>query len=174
MTNIFRAAIIASALLASACGSEKATQTTTPPAATNAGSTTTEATPDVKADIRTKAVLVYADWCSSCKILDPKLKAIKQQNAFENVEFVTLDYTDRNAESFFAAAAQAGVADTLKQTFASEIKTGQLLLIDADNGAVISKVTKGFSESEIVTAISNAVVKSARNLNADTDDGYGS
>ncbi|MEM8937221.1 MAG: thioredoxin family protein, partial [Pseudomonadota bacterium] len=44
---------------------------------------------------RVLAVLSYADWCGNCKVLDPKIKAAQAANAFDGVEFVTLDYTAR-------------------------------------------------------------------------------
>ena len=46
--------------------------------------------------IKTKAVLIYADWCGSCKVLDPKLKKAKEIGPMPGLEFITLDYTDKN------------------------------------------------------------------------------
>jgi len=56
--------------------------------------------------IKTKAVLIYA---GSCKVLDPKLKKAKEIGPMPGLEFITLDYTDKNSASFYAQAEAAGV-----------------------------------------------------------------
>ncbi|MEM1088311.1 MAG: thioredoxin family protein [Pseudomonadota bacterium] len=107
-------------------------------------------------DARFIAIMSYADWCSSCKALDPKLKAVQTANTFEGVEFFTLDYTDRDADAFFAGAATLGVEDTLRDTFSTKIKTGKLYLIDRDTGTIVSTIDKSMSEADITEAIDSA------------------
>lgn len=137
------------ALFAASCSGEAAK-----------GAQLKETTVAEAADIKASAVLIYADWCGSCKILDPKLRAAQQQNEFENVRFVVLDYTDRDEEAFYTAAAEAGVGDAVRTYLDGTIKTGLLLLVDADDNKVVTKVTKTFSEAEIVDAINAAVAQS--------------
>ena len=107
--------------------------------------------------VKTKAVLVYADWCGSCKALDPKLKAVKAAGTIDGLEFVTLDYTDKDQGAFFAAAMGAGVEGPMRDLFSDGVKTGQLILIDADDQRIIEKVTKSYSEEEIAAALKKAV-----------------
>ena len=119
--------------------------------------------PDVKAvsvnvmDVKTKAVLVYADWCGSCKVLDPKIEKVKSMGAIPGVDFVTLDYTSKDADDFYAQADEAGVGKAVRDYLEGTIKTGVLLLVDADDEKVIGKVTKTSEPGEIVTALKDAV-----------------
>ena len=111
-------------------------------------------------DTRVLAVLSYADWCGSCKALDPKVKAVQTANAFDGVEFATIDYTSRDADAFFADAETLGVADAMRATFPEKIKTGRLYLVDLDSGVVISTVDKSMDEAAIAAAISEAAALS--------------
>jgi len=108
-------------------------------------------------ETKTKAVLIYADWCGSCKILDPKVKAIQASANIPGLDFVTLDFTDKNPDNFYSQAEAAGVSDAMKTYLAGKIKTGQLLLVDMDDQQVMSKVTKTFESSDIMTAMKAAV-----------------
>jgi thiol-disulfide isomerase/thioredoxin len=68
-------------------------------------------------DTKILAVMSYADWCGSCKALDPKVKAVHASNQFTGVEFATIDYTSRDADAFFADAETLGVAAAMRATF---------------------------------------------------------
>ncbi len=107
-------------------------------------------------DARLLAVLSYADWCGSCKALDPKVKAVQAANTFDGVEFATIDYTSRSDEAFFADAETLGIGDTMRTTFADKIKTGRLYLVSLETGEVISTVDKSMDEAAIAAAISEA------------------
>ena len=111
-------------------------------------------------EVKTKAVLIYADWCGSCKILDPKIKAIQSSVTIPGLDFVTLDYSDKNADNFYEQAEAAGVGDAIKTYLAGTIKTGQLVLVDVDDQKVLSKVTKTFEPADITAALKKAVVAS--------------
>lgn len=107
-------------------------------------------------DTRVLAVLSYADWCGSCKALDPKVKAVQAANTFDGVEFATIDYTSRDADAFFSDADTLGVRDAMRSQFGEKIKTGRLYLVDLDTGDVISTIDKSMDETAIVAAISDA------------------
>ena len=108
-------------------------------------------------ETKTKAVLIYADWCGSCKVLDPKLKKVQSMGPMPGIEFVTLDYTAKNADDFYAQAEAAGVGKSVKNYLNGTIKTGQLLLVDIDDEKVVGKVTKTLEPNEIVTALKDAL-----------------
>lgn len=122
--------------------------------------------PDVKVatskvmNVNTKAVLIYADWCGSCKVLDPKVKKVQSMGAIPGLEFVTLDFTAKDPDTFYAQAEAAGVDEAVKVYLDGTVKTGQLLLIDVDDQKVLSKITKTFEPAEILTAIKEAVAAS--------------
>lgn len=102
------------------------------------------------------AVLVYADWCGSCKVLDPKIEAVKSSQSFKNTAFITLDYTDKNADAFFKMADQAGVTKAVQDHLGDTIKTGQLLLVDMDDQKVVGVIKKDMTNADIAAAILKA------------------
>lgn len=108
-------------------------------------------------ETKTKAVLVYADWCGSCKVLDPKIKKVQAMGPMAGLEFVTLDYTAKDADDFYAQAEAAGVGAAVKTYLDGTIKTGQLLLVDLDDQKVVGKVTKTLEPAAIVTALTEAI-----------------
>jgi len=111
-------------------------------------------------DTRVLAVLSYADWCGSCKALDPKVKAVQAANTFDGVAFATIDFTSKDTDAFFADAETLGVGDAMRATFGDKVKTGRLYLVDLDSGDVISTVDKSMTEADIASAITAAVAQS--------------
>lgn len=107
----------------------------------------------VAQDANLAAVLVFAEWCSSCKILDPKLQAVKAADAFPGVSFMTIDYTGRDVDALFAEADKKGVGPAVRTYLADEVKTGWLLLVDLDDNRVVGQVVKSMDEAEIAGAI---------------------
>jgi thiol-disulfide isomerase/thioredoxin len=106
---------------------------------------------------KTAGVLIYADWCGSCKVLDPKIQKVQSMGDMPGLKFVTLDYSDKDADAFYAQAEAAGVGDAVKSYLDGTIKTGQFLLVDLDDQKVLSKVTKTFEPAEIMTALKDAI-----------------
>ncbi|MEO0608718.1 MAG: thioredoxin family protein [Pseudomonadota bacterium] len=112
------------------------------------------------ADVRVLAVTSHADWCGSCKALEPKIDAVQAANTFEGVAFAVIDYTSRNDAAFFADAETLGIGAAMRATFADKIKTGRLYLINMDTGEVISTVDKSMDETAITAAITEAAALS--------------
>jgi len=110
----------------------------------------------IATDTRLGAVLIYADWCGSCKVLDPKINTVKANNSFANTAFVTLDYTDKDDKKFYAAARKAKVAKAVRAQLGKKVKTGQLLLIDMDDKKVVGVIKKDMSEADIAKTIKAA------------------
>ncbi|MDX1291362.1 MAG: thioredoxin domain-containing protein [Hyphomonas sp.] len=108
-------------------------------------------------DTQVLAVLSYASWCGSCKVLDPKVEAVRSAHAFDGVEFFALDYSAKDEAAYFADAQTLGIADTMRTVFPDGIGTGRLYLIDRATGSVIDTVSKSMSEAEIATAINDAL-----------------
>ncbi len=115
-----------------------------------------EASQEVSADARLAAVLVYADWCSSCKIIDPKIQAAKEQGPINGVSFVTLDYTKRDVDGFFTQADTLGVGEAIRGQLNGDVTTGILLLVDLDDKKVVADLRKELSAEEIRAAIERA------------------
>ena len=105
---------------------------------------------------RIVAVLPYATWCGSCKMLDPRIRRVRDANAFDTVEFFAIDYTQKDDAAFFADADTLGVGDTFRVLFETKISTGKLYLIDLASGAVVAEITKDMDEATIATKIAAA------------------
>ena len=109
---------------------------------------------DVQTEAQPKAVLIYADWCGSCQILDPRIKSVKESGGFENVDYVVLDYTARDEDAFYKAAKKAGVKKAVHAAFdGKSVKTGQLFLINAEGTEILATVTRKHSEEDIAEAV---------------------
>lgn len=107
----------------------------------------------LQADTRLAAVLVYADWCSSCKILDPKLQASKAEGPINGLQHLVLDYTDRDDEAFFASADAIGIGGAIRDQLKGSVTTGILLLVDIDDRKVVADLRKELSPAELRAAM---------------------
>jgi hypothetical protein len=92
--------------------------------------------------------------------METKVKAVQAMGTMPGLEYVTLDYTDKNPNDFYAQAAAAGVEDAVRAELDGTIKTGWLLLIDVDDARVVSKVTKEDDTSEIAAKLTAALAAS--------------
>ncbi len=111
---------------------------------------------EVAQDTRIAAVLVHADWCSSCRILEPKIAEMQAAGPIDGVDFISLDYTARDEAAFFAAADAAGVGPAIRAQLADDVITGILLLVDVDDGAVVADLRKELSPAELRAEIETA------------------
>ena len=121
-----------------------------------AGKTDT-ATSEVQ-EARLVAALSYADWCGSCKTLDPKVQEARASGDL-GAAFVTLDYTAKDSDAFFAAADAAGIGDAVRGKYSEAVKTGQLLLIDVDDAKIVKVITKEMSAADIAAAVKAAAAE---------------
>lgn len=140
-----------------ACGGEKAAQTSASSAEQAAPETVTE-TAEIPSEAKVAAVLIYADWCSSCKIIDPKLKAVQAGEPIEGLEHVVLDYTSRDQDAMLASADAMGVGKALRAHYANEeLKTGLVLLVDMENQVVVDDLRKELSAQVLRSSMAASV-----------------
>ena len=147
MKHLLMASLAALAL--TACGD-------TTVAGSSVKNTVTRAAGDVMAT-KTKAVLLYASWCGSCKVLDPAVSKAQAMGPLPGVEFIVLDYTDKDDANFYAQAEAAGVETAVRSFLDGRVKTGMLLLVDVDDEKVITKITNEDGAPEILAKIKAAV-----------------
>lgn len=87
------------------------------------------------------AILFYADWCGSCKILDPKVTAARSELGSDTrTLFITLDLTDDGTQAQAAMLAKSLGLDSIYEEYGE--KTGFLLVVDAEDRIVTHKLTK--------------------------------
>jgi len=86
------------------------------------------------------AVLFYADWCASCKELDPKIKQARKALPDAPVLFTRLDLTDETTRRQAGMLADALGLREIYAEFGG--KTGFLLLVDPQTGAIIDRVNR--------------------------------
>ena len=97
------------------------------------------------------ALVFHADWCGSCKALDPKIKSAHKELEGSDVLFVKLDLTDDATRQ--QAALLAGALGLGEVYSAQEGKTGIMLVIDGKSGEVVETVTRNHSPAEIVALL---------------------
>jgi hypothetical protein len=94
-------------------------------------------------------------WCSSCKILEPKLANIIPGFSAEPVSFVEFDFTFGPSEALASKAAALGLQGLYERNKGA---TGFTVLIDAETGEILDTLTMNFSESAMRAAIARAIV----------------
>lgn len=102
-------------------------------------------------------VLFYADWCASCKVLDPKLDEVKKQFMDQPIYFTRVDLTDDCTKKQSGMLAEWVGLGEIYREHAS--KTGYMLLIDPQTKKVLSKLTKAQSEAELKAAMEDALAQ---------------
>ena len=93
------------------------------------------------------AVKMYADWCGSCKILDPRLAQVQPEFSGGNILFVRFDFTD--AKAVHQSGMLAGTLGLDRLYAMNARKTGYLAIVDRATGDVVERITKDHSEQEI-------------------------
>jgi len=87
------------------------------------------------------AVLFYADWCGSCKVLDPRIEEVRSELGEDTKTlFVTFDLTDPATRAQTAMLAESLGLGSVYEEYGA--KTGFLLVIDANDKKVLQKLTK--------------------------------
>ena len=102
-------------------------------------------------------VLFYADWCGSCKVLDPAIQKARGQYDLDNqpVLFVRLDLTDATDRYQAGLMASAiGLGDYYANNHGA---TGFMLLVDAETGEILSRLTKDMDAKAISNSVQQAI-----------------
>lgn len=98
-------------------------------------------------------VQVHADWCGSCKLLDPRVAAMGEALNAENVLVVKLDYTNTaTTQQANRLAAALGISDAV----AANNGTGKLLVIRGSDRSLATVLTRSNSDEDILNAVKAA------------------
>jgi len=108
------------------------------------------------------AVYAYADWCPNCKILTPRLAAVRAALAQEKLLFVTLDLTDKPRIQQSILLAQAlGIGPFLQ---AQGSATGYVALLDAKTKKEVARFDRADEESAILERLRAALANQPNSL----------
>jgi len=98
-------------------------------------------------------VLFYADWCSSCAILEPSVEEAKENGNFDpqNIQFVRFDLS--NPETQKEAVQIASMYGFQELLVLNSGRTGYLAIVSAEDGQILARMNKNYSSSEIINMI---------------------
>ena len=103
---------------------------------------------------QTMIVKFYADWCGSCKVMQPELDKFLENTKDKSTLYVHFDLTDEQTRQKSAYLAHSlGLEDIYNEHAA---KTGFALLVDNDSKAVEGKITKDMSSEEMLAMLETA------------------
>ena len=98
-------------------------------------------------------------WCSSCKILKPRLARVIPDFANKPVKFVSLDFTFGQRGDIEEQAAAEGLGDVYPRFKGA---TGFTLLVDRETGEILDSLTINHTEQAMRAAIAQAIALSSQ------------
>jgi len=100
-------------------------------------------------------LMFYADTCASCKVLDPKIQAVKSEFTGKPLLFTTFDHSN---DATMGQAAMLAAALGVGELYAAQEKaSGFMILIDAKSKQPLGKLTRDMSEEEIKAEFNKAL-----------------
>ncbi len=100
------------------------------------------------------AVTFYSAWCSSCAVLEPKLRQVAPKFEGRAVEFAKFDFSMGQPDSLGDKAKALGVEQVY---LANKGATGFMALVDRRDQGVIAIITMGQSTDAIRKSIEAAI-----------------
>ena len=98
-------------------------------------------------------------WCSSCKILKPRLADVIPDFSEAPVKFVEFDFTFGQRAEIFNQAKEDGLEEIYPRFKGA---TGFTLLVDADTGEIVDMLTIRHSKKAMRAVIAQAVAAAER------------
>ncbi len=103
----------------------------------------------------------YSAWCSSCAVLDPKLRAVVPDFDGRAVEFTKFDFSIGQPESLTQKATELGIEDVY---LANKGATGFMALVDRRDQRVVTIITMRDSKDDIRNKIESAIKTTSKPL----------
>ncbi|MEP2447736.1 MAG: protein disulfide isomerase family protein [Balneola sp.] len=104
------------------------------------------------------AVYMYADWCSACQNIKPKIAKAKREFENQPILFTKMDMTDDfTTHQSKLLATRIGVLDIFEE---NEGKTGFILLVDADSYEILDKIAADDDIDGMVEKINSTLLSS--------------
>ncbi len=99
-------------------------------------------------------------WCSSCKVLEPRLSKVIPAFADQPVKFVKLDFTLGQREQIEEQARAEGLGDVYPRFKGA---TGFTLLVDRETGEIVDMLTMKHSQAAMRAAIAQSIAVASQN-----------
>ncbi len=100
-------------------------------------------------------MVMWAEWCTPCKILDPVLDSTVKD--YDNVEILRLDFTDLSFENIKAQVTRAEAIKAEDYVPIVGLKTGYgLIIVDGENRG---RVSAGMTADIIKLSLDNALAQ---------------
>lgn len=118
-----------------------------------AGTTSAKAVKIVEPEL--VGLYFHASWCSSCKVIDPKIEEASE--ALKKLPFLLVTFDVSNKVTQHQAgmtAAAMGYGEIYKET---GLKTGFIILVDPDTKAEVGRITKSDDVASITKTIESLV-----------------
>lgn len=109
------------------------------------------------------AAMFYSAWCSSCAVLEPKLRKVTPSFDGRAVEFVKFDFSMGQPEALTEKAKALGVEHIY---LANKGATGFMALIDRRTESVVGTITLRRTEAEIRADIEAAIQRVSQPVGA--------
>ncbi|TVR52128.1 MAG: thioredoxin [Puniceicoccaceae bacterium] len=101
------------------------------------------------------ALIFHADWCGSCKAMEPVIKEARQELGDARALFVTLDLTnDETRRQAELLAAALGLGDIYAERGG---RTGAMLVVNRATGKVVETVTREDDAAAVVRKVKAAM-----------------
>ena len=99
-------------------------------------------------------VAFFADWCGSCKLLEPKLEKAKRTDAAKSLEFIKFDMTnDQTRRQTEVMAKEKGLVKLL-ETYG--FGTGFVVIFDPNTQSVMETIISSHSPEQIASMFEKA------------------
>jgi len=98
--------------------------------------------------VNNKLLLVkyHADWCGSCKEIEPKITKLNSRLKGKPIKYIALDLTNKaSTKNAKTLASNYGISDLI----AEKQKTGYVAIIDANSKKILGKLYKTQSVEEM-------------------------
>ena len=109
-------------------------------------------------DAQVVAVTFASAWCGPCKILQPRLTAIRPEFADAPVRFLTLDFTMGESDRYMDVASAEGFGEAYQRFRRA---TGFTVLVDRNTGEVLDVLTADYSKAAMKSAVHRALTLSS-------------
>jgi thiol-disulfide isomerase/thioredoxin len=112
-----------------------------------------EADPQQKPQV--VGLVFYADWCGTCRVLEPRIDEVKKDMTDKPVLITRVDLTDEATRAQSQLFANwVGLGDIYQEQAGA---TGFMLLIDPQEKKVVDRITAQHSEEQIRETIDAAL-----------------